>query len=176
MLDSVFSAETLQAAIGFFESDAFWFWLKVLFFILSFLMVVAIILLLRASSWLGNKYLEDMTEVSTYRPYGAKKTFRQWDNIVSKVNSNRAEDYRTAIIEADNLLGEILRKMKYEGETVNDLLTQVDQKTIPNLDRLVSAHNFRNKIVHDPDIDLSQTETRQIISVYETAFRDLQMF
>lgn len=158
------------------QSPVFLFYLKMVLLSISSLLAVGIIYFLWRNNWLRNRYLEDIVEVSNYRPYGVKKSFKQWAVIVKKLDSNKGEDYKMAIIEADNLLKEVLQKMNYKGETTAELLEKIDDKILPNLDKIKSAHSVRNNVVHDPDFDLTQTGAKQIMVVYEQAFRDLQMF
>jgi len=166
----------LKAQIGVVSSPDFLFYLKIGFLTISILFVVGVFILLFKNTWLKNKYIEDLVELYTFRPYGVQKTFKQWGKIAKRVEGGKEGDYRMAIIEADSLLIEVLKRMNYKGEKVNDLLDQVDSKVLPNVDRIKAAHEFRNNIVHDPSYDLSLDETKTVIGTYEQTFRDLQMF
>ena len=174
--DILWLGNFLRAQISIITSPDFLFYLKIAFFLIGVILVVGIIILFIKSSWFHDSYAEDFVEISTYRPYGAQKTFKQWEKIIKRLGTGKEGEFRMAIIEADSLLEEALRGMEYKGEKINDLLNQVDIKIIPNLDKIKSAHEFRNKIVHDPSYELTLNETKKIIGVYEQTFRDLQMF
>jgi len=177
MKDDIFQiASFLKAQVDVVTSPTFLFYLKIAFILIGVAFFVGIIILLIKNTWLKNAYTEDLVEFYTYRPYGVKKTFKKWEKIAKKLGGGKEGDYRMAIIEADTLLEETLRNMEYKGEKINDLLEQVDSKVLPHLDKIKSAHEFRNNIVHDPSYELTLDEAKIIIGVYEQTFRDLQMF
>ena len=158
------------------SSPIFIFYLKIAFVSIGTLFLIGIVLLLLKNTWLKRRFLEDLIEIMTYRPFGAKKTFKRWSKISKKIEVGKEADYKMALIEADGLLGDILKRMGYKGETVRDLLEQLDSKTLPNIENVWKAHKARNNIVHDPDYELTLDQARKILQIYEQAFRDLEMF
>lgn len=166
----------LKAQVDVVTSPSFLFYSKIVFIAVSVVLIIGIIILLIKNSWIKETYLEDAVEFSTSRPYGAQKTFKQWEKVTKRLGTGKEGEYRMAIVEADSLLEEALRGMEYKGERINDLLDQVDSKVLPSVDRIKAAHEFRNNIVHDPSYELTLNEAKTIIGVYEQAFRDLQMF
>lgn len=169
-------ADIFNITTSIMTSSIFLLSMKILFSVIALFFIVGIILLLRRTTWLRFRLLEDFTEVTTNMPFGVKRTFKQWGGIVKRLEKGKESEYRMAIVEADALLRETLEKMGYKGQTIKDLIDQVDSKTLPNIEKIRRAHNFRNTIVHDPSYELSLEETKNVIGVYEQAFRDLQMF
>ena len=165
-----------SAAIFLFKSPLFIFIAKTVFLTISGIFIIGIFLLLKKTRWLEFKAVEDVTEIVTHRPFGVQKTFKQWGRVAKRLEKKKETEYKMAIIEADNLMEEVLRKMGHKGETIKDLLEQVDSKTIPNIEEVQQAHKFRNNVVHDPDYELTYEQAKKIISIYEQTFRDLQMF
>ena len=169
-------ASIFSVVISVIKSPTFFFYAKVIFLGIGGIFLFLIILLLKKTKWLEFKILEDITEITTHRPYGAQKTFKQWAKIIKKLEEKKETEYRMAIIEADNLLGDILRKMGYKGETLRSLLEQINSKILPNIEDIWYAHNLRNNIVHDSNYDLNLENAKKAMSIYERAFRDLQLF
>ena len=128
------------------------------------------------SNWLKKRFLENTVEIISYRPFGAKKTFKRWNKISKKLESGKKADYKMALIEADSLLADILKRMGYKGDNMRELLEQIDAKTLPNIENVWQAHKLRNNIVHNPDHELSLDEAKKMFQIYEQAFRDLEMF
>ncbi|MBU3942543.1 hypothetical protein KKA24_01015 [Patescibacteria group bacterium] len=177
MLNNIYQlSDFFMAQVDVVTSPSFILYSKIIFIIISVGFVVGIIILLIKNSFIEDTYMKNFVEFFTYRPYGAQKTFKQWGKVVKRLETGKEGEYRMAIIEADSLLDETLRGMEYKGEKINDLLDQVDSKVLPSIDRIKSAHEFRNNIVHDPSYELTLNEAKTIIGVYEQAFRDLQMF
>lgn len=150
--------------------------LKIIFIILSLLFIVGIIFLLLKNSWLKFRFLEGLTEFFIYRPFGVKRAFKQWLKITKRLETDREADYKLALLEADNLLDEILNKIGYKGESLGEKLKQLDPGTLPNLEEVWQAHKVRNNVVHDPDYRLSLEKAKKIMGIYEQALRDLEMF
>lgn len=80
--------------------------------------------------------------------------------------------WRIGIIEADNMLEEVLKTKGYEGNTVSDLLKGASFKTIQ---LAWDAHNIRNRIAHDgSDFELTEREAKRAFNLYESVFRELK--
>ena len=157
-------------------SPTFIFYLKVTFIAIGVFFLLGIILLLLKNTWLKRRFLEDWTEFFIYRPFGVKKTFKQWAKVLKRLETGKEADYKLAVIEADGLLNDILKKMGYKGETMAKILEQIDATILSNIEQIWEVHKIRNKVVHDPDYELSLEQARKILGIYEKSFRTLEMF
>lgn len=80
--------------------------------------------------------------------------------------------WRIGILEADNMLGEILREKGYKGETVADMLKEASFKTVQ---LAWDAHAIRNRIAHEgSDFELTEREAKRAFTLYESVFRELK--
>lgn len=80
--------------------------------------------------------------------------------------------WRIGIMEADNLLFEVLKEKGYQGDTVADMLKNASFKTI---DLAWDAHRVRNRIAHDgSEFELTEREAKRAFVLYESVFRDLK--
>lgn len=149
--------------------------IKYIFLIISFVLLVSIIILLFINTWFRRFLLEDLTETLAKRPFGAKKTLKQWIKITDRLKTNKEDEYKLALIEADNMLDEVLLKTGYKGENIEERLKQLNSGTLPNIEDVLEAHKTRNNVVHDPDYSLKEEEIRKTLAVYEKAFQDLEM-
>ena len=99
---------------------------------------------------------------------GNKKTER-WQNILKLVESENKNDWRMAIMDADNLLDEILIEQGYSGTNLGERLKSADFDTLQNA---WEAHKVRNSIAHDSNFDLSKRETKRVIQNYSLVFNE----
>lgn len=157
-------------------SPTFLLYIKIIFIIIGALFLLGIIALLLKNSWLKRRFLEDWTEFFIYRPFGVKKTFKQWAKVLKRLDTGKEADYKLAVIEADGLLNDILKKMEYKGETMAKILEQINATILPNIEEIWEVHKIRNNVVHDPDYELSLEQARKILEIYEKSFRTLEMF
>jgi len=157
-------------------SATFLFYLKIIFIIIGALFLLGIILLLLKNSWLKRRFFENWTEFFIYRPFGVKKTFKQWTRVLKRLETGREADYKLAVIEADDLLNDILKKMGYKGETMAKILEQLDATILSDIEEVWEVHKIRNNVVHDPDYKLSLEQAKEVLGIYEKTFRTLEMF
>jgi len=162
--------------IIYLSTTTIFFYFKLAFMVVSITFLFIIFLLLLKASWLKYLVLENAVEFITYRPFGAKKTFKKWIKIIKKLESNKESEYKLAIIEADNLLNDVFEKMDYKGKTMKEKLDQFEPAILPNIDEVRQAHQTRNDIVYDPDYQLTLDQAKKILDIYEKSFRDLELF
>lgn len=97
----------------------------------------------------------------------------QWQKILAHTHSENSAEWRVAIIEADIMLDEILTAAGYLGEGVGEKLKSVEPSDLLTLDAAWEAHKVRNRIAHaGKDFELNQRETKRIISLFESVFRE----
>lgn len=162
--------------LSFITSSVFLFYLKVIFIIFALIFAGGIIALLFKNTWLKRRILEDLVEFVVYRPFGVKKTFKQWVKITKRLETGKEAECKLAVIEADSLLNDIFKKMGYSGETIGEILKQLDSTTLPNIEQIWEAHKIRNNVVHDPDYRFTLDEAKKTLGIFERALRDLEMF
>lgn len=158
------------------ELSGIWLAFKISFLVVSVLLFLGWLFFLSKASWFKSKYTEDYTEFLTYRPYGVKKEFKRWMKVIKRVESGKETECKMAVIEADDLVKEVFQKMNYKGEFLDDILKEIDPKVLPSLDKFKEVHQIRNKVVHDPDFQLTVEQARNIIRVYQQVLTELEMF
>lgn len=147
---------------------------KIIFIILSLLFLVGIIYFLRASGYFKIRLWQDVVEFFTYKPYGVEQISKRWQKIQNRLTLPSEAEYKLAILEAEDILDNILKRMGYSGETLGDKLNLLSPAQLPNISQVLEAHKVRNNIIHDPDYRLSLDRTRKLLEVYEKAFQELQ--
>ena len=81
--------------------------------------------------------------------------------------------WRIGIMEADNVLLEILTEKGYQGDGVGEKLKNASFKTI---DLAWDAHKIRNRIAHEgSDFQLTEREAKRAFMLYESVFRDMKV-
>jgi hypothetical protein len=89
------------------------------------------------------------------------------------MSSNSEALWRIGILEADNMLAEVLRDKGYKGETVADMLKEASFKTVQ---LAWDAHGVRNRVAHEgSDFKLTEREAKRAFTLYESVFRELKV-
>ncbi len=106
---------------------------------------------------------------------GSRKENRRWSEIENHVASGQPNDWKLAIIEADIILGEILHKAGYAGNSIGEQLKSASSSNFSTLQDAWDAHKIRNKIAHEgADFVLTQSVAKEAIIKYQRVFREFE--
>ncbi len=98
---------------------------------------------------------------------------QKWLKVQEHINSNNPSDWRLAILEADIMLGDILEKMGYQGDSIGDKLKGIEKSDFVTLDLAWEAHKVRNQIAHEgTEFNLNDREARRIVELYKKVFEE----
>lgn len=147
---------------------------KILFIIIFFILLAAVIYFLVTTNYLQFRVLQDMVEFFTYKPYGVKRMTKIWRKAQKRLEVPDESEYKLAVIEADDLLDSILKRLGYAGNNLKERLSNITKIILPSIDSVCEAHAIRDKIVHDPDYHLTLDQAKKLLEVYEQALRELQ--
>ena len=150
------------------------FILKIIVFLLTLVFLFGTIYLALTGGWLGRIFWIDFIEFLRFKPYAILRVSKKWKKIRQRLEQGTESEAKLAIIEADDLLNEILKRMGYSGETLGEKLKQVKKAILPNLDEVFQVHKIKSDIVYDPTYRLNLDEAKRAISIYEKALTDLQ--
>lgn len=105
-----------------------------------------------------------------------EKENAKWLKVLELSHSANLSDWRLAVIEADVMLEEVLRAAGYAGDGVGEMLKSVDHTDMLTLDSAWEGHKIRNRIAHNGGAyQLTERETRRVISLFESVFKELQI-
>lgn len=99
----------------------------------------------------------------------------RWGRVEEYMRSENPSDWKIAILEADNILDNIVERMGYRGETLGERLKMIEESDFPHLDLAWRAHKLRNEIAHKAGADfvLSRTTAEQTVNIYHRIFKEL---
>lgn len=85
---------------------------------------------------------------------------------------NKKETWQKAIIDADDLMGEALKKKKYKGGNIGERLTRA-QHALTDNEAIWFSHKLRGKIDANPEMKLKETEVKDALIGIRQALKDL---
>ena len=100
-------------------------------------------------------------------PQEKARLIEQWGKIVSEATHNP----KNAILEADKLLDHVLKLKGFEGSLGEKL--KKAQHCFRDLDRVWSAHKWRNRIAHELNITITPQEAKAVLNHFRQALKDL---
>ena len=104
------------------------------------------------------------------KPLNRQYFVGRWQNV-QKMCASKAT-WPLAIIDADKLLDEALKKANYKGKTAGERLVSA-QRSLSDNDGIWSAHKMRNRIVHEHDIELREKDIKTALINFRQALKDL---
>lgn len=148
-------------------------WLKIVSVIFSALFLWGIIHIIRKTNYLVIKR-EQYMEILGKDYLSRDRTLRAWKQILERLNSEDANNWRLAILEADHILNEILKMSGYLG-SMDEKLPKLEAEQLSNIEDVKRAHAIRDKISNDPAFPITKEEAADVIRVYEASFRELNL-
>lgn len=104
------------------------------------------------------------------RPLNVEYFTEQWkaaQNLCGK-----EEAWPLAIINADKLLDEALKKSAYKGKSMGERLAAA-QRDLSDNDGVWYGHKLRNKLVHESDVRVRKNDVKKALMGIRQALRDL---
>lgn len=84
----------------------------------------------------------------------------------------KTETWALAVIQADSLLDEALKKKHFKGKTMGERLVSA-QRSLTNNDGVWFGHKLRNQLVHQSDVALREKDIKHALIGIGQALRDL---
>lgn len=94
----------------------------------------------------------------------------QWQQLQSLCKSK--ETWPLAIINADKLLDEALKKLRFRGKTMGERLVAA-QRSLSDNDSVWYGHKLRNKLVHEQNVLLKERNVKEALIGFRQALKDL---
>ncbi len=127
-----------------------------------FLDIVMLVYLSNVSSRIRRlKYGDDITPKKTGK-YG-----KSWNKIQEKLDSNDENKWKLAIIEAEIFLDQDLINLGYKGENFIDRINNIPPGTFESLEKIKEIHKIRNKIIKDPNFEISHGRAIVAVETFE---------
>jgi len=95
---------------------------------------------------------------------------KRWKELQAKCRTKQT--WPLAVIDADKLLDEGLKKCRYKGRSMGERLVSA-QRDLSDNDGVWFGHKLRNKLVHEDVKDLTQREVQNALQGFRQALRDL---
>jgi len=97
----------------------------------------------------------------------------QWESILKRFAVGSADSLKLAVIDADKLADDTLKRLGLEGDHMADRLEKISVEEIRTLDRLWRAHRVRNELVHTPGYELDVEEAKHILADYRAFLEEV---
>lgn len=95
------------------------------------------------------------------------------DDMLLHSTSSQPNDWKLAIIEADIILDDLLKKKGYAGNSLGERLKSISPNQLESLQDAWEAHKVRNRIAHEgTDFILTQRMAQETVTKYQRVFNE----
>ncbi|MEK7194869.1 MAG: hypothetical protein AAB667_01290 [Patescibacteria group bacterium] len=154
--------------------------IKTISFIATIIMALAIIIIkkkgmtpARPKEATVNPIIEETPSLPITQKASPGAMTARWEEILRHLTTNVEAQWRFALIEADKLVEDILRRAGFPGDTMGERLMNIQSGQLQTIDGLWEAHKLRNRIAHDLNYFLRYTEAKRAIGQFEATLREL---
>lgn len=177
-MDAELFFSKFYAVIAAISNSAVFFVIKVMLGIYVAVLLADLILLL-IQRGLGNVFREGFAigmnvppELTTRK----KKTKLRWEAIKKRLENQEEKEFKIAIIEADEMIGDLVKRMGYPGENLGEVFKSIPEAQIESIAKVSKAHEIRNRIVHDENFPISLELARETLGYYEEFLDEFEVF
>ncbi len=117
----------------------------------------------------NNNKEKDYEEESKLKEYK-----KRWEIVLNYANGEDEALWRVGILEADNILNDLLIDRGYQGSTIADRLSVASFNTI---DLAWAAHKIRNRIAHDGSrFVITERIAKNTFDLFKAVFTEFKVF
>jgi hypothetical protein len=133
---------------------------------LAILVAVGGIVMIRLKEWSALSALPP-------RPSGKSYGWSRWQDLLDAAMTAEPKRWREAVLAADGMLGELLTRLGYHGESTVVQMRSVPEGAFVTLPQAWEAHRIRNFIAHkNSNFILTQREAFRVMKLYEQVFEE----
>jgi hypothetical protein len=120
---------------------------------------------------IGALLLTGILTMRRRRSNARSESFRErWQDI--QKDCRKSDEWPTCVIEADKLLGDVLKASGFKGRTMGERLVAA-QRSLSDNDSVWFAHKLCNKIVHEEITRLYKRDVQSALMGMRKALQDL---
>jgi hypothetical protein len=149
------------------------YWFRAFKFILGFYLIIMAITVALILFRLVKKYSywTTLTAGQEFKKVGRGKFQIKWEKVMKRVNSSEEDSWKVAVLEAAQMLDEVFKIVKYDGDTLGDRLENITSAQLDNLEEVKGANEVKNKIVQDEKFQITQEEAKKAVTIFGDALK-----
>lgn len=105
--------------------------------------------------------------------YEKKRILKIWKKILKLAQQEEEASRKLALLLADELLEETLKRTGWPGKNLEEKLSQINPAQLHYLEKIKTAHAFIQQFIQQPDLPLPPETSWEVLNIYEKIFKDL---
>lgn len=151
------------------------FWAEGVAFLVTILLIFFIVVfVIRTQKIFRWRALKDATEFLKIQEVPRPVRAEKWTAVKKRMESSNPSDWKLAILQADGILDDLLKRMGYAGDGLGERLKNIEPVDFDSLDDVWIAHKMRNRIAHEPESNLARLDAEKAILLFEKALKEFE--
>ena len=143
---------------------------------MTFLFIVGIILILmRIEGGFKIRIREAIEEAKEVGKLPKTKTQNKWETITSKIESKEPDDYKKAVVMAEDLFVGVLRTANFFGENLEKKLNKIPDNQLGFKEDIIWAYKLKEKILADKNFTADHEEAKRAIYIFKRALKEMNV-
>ena len=143
---------------------------------MTILFVIGIILILmRVEGSFKIRIKEAIEEAKEAGKLPKTKTQNKWETISSNIESEDSDDYKKAVVLAEELFSSVLKAANFSGENLEKKLNKIPDNQLEFKDDIIWAYKLKEKILSDEDFTVDHEEARRAVYIFQRALKEMHV-
>ena len=152
-----------------------WLIIRILLATLSLFLLIGIIIYIIKTDFFYEKREFGIRNAWDYHKSDTKNAQKEWNNILKIVDIGDTNRFKEALLTADSLLAETLKRSGYKGIRMEEILDNIYDQDIKGIESLkVERERIFSKI-NDEDFVPNVNETKKLLREYRSILRFLNI-
>ena len=143
---------------------------------MTILFVVGIILvLIRVEGGFKIRIREAIEEAKEVGKLPKTKTQNKWETISSKIESEEVDDYKKAVVLAEELFSDVLKAANFSGENLEKKLNKIPDNQLEFKEDIIWAYKLKEKILSDEDFTVDHEEAKRAVYIFQRVLKEMNV-
>lgn len=146
-------------------------YVKITSFFISGLLLYGIVYSIYNSDWLTHRKEDWMYYLQLRKNDVIRgRALKRWRTIKKAIEEGGVSDWKRALLNADDLMDEVLKMAGYVGHSANERFEFLKPELMANAERIKAGHQVANHIRQDPSFEIQKNEAVAILREYKQVF------
>ena len=148
--------------------------IKYLLIFMTILFIIGIILILaRIEAGFKIRIEESIEKAIEMGKISKTKVRKEWEAISYNLNSDDCQDYKKAVVNAEELFNRILKMANFSGSNIEERLRRIPDKQLEFKDDIIWAHRLKKMIFEDENFEVEHEEAKRAVYIFERTLKEV---
>jgi len=134
-----------------------------------------VLILMRVEGGFKVRIKEAIEEAKETGKLTKTKTQNKWEVIASNVESEDVDNYKKAVVLAEELFASVLKAANFSGENLEKKLSKIPDSQLEFKEDIIWAYKLKEKILSDEDFAVDHEEAKRAVYIFQRALKEMHV-